>query len=111
MYQPEGSYQQLLEQISRKYVVLTDSENAKIPQMLAPENLRRLIKTDNDSLKLEYAARDKSAFFMMTVVPMAWKGDRLTRVMMIVQDMGRAAPAAKPCQHRWPDRPAEQALF
>lgn len=88
LYPPEGSYQQLLEQISRKYVVLTDSENAKIPQMLAPENLRRQIKTDNDSLKLEYAARDKSAFFMMTVVPMAWKGDRLTRVMMIVQDIG-----------------------
>lgn len=89
LYQPEGSYQQMLEQISRKYVVLTDSENAKIPQMLAPENLRRLIKTDNDSLKLEYAARDKSAFLMMTVVPMAWKGDRLTRVMMITQDMGK----------------------
>ena len=89
LYPPEGSYQQLLEQISRKYVVLTDSENAKITQMLAPENLRRLIKTDNDSLKLEYAARDKSAFFMMTVVPMAWKGDHLTRVMMITQDMGK----------------------
>lgn len=89
LYPPEGSYQQLLEQISRKYVVLTDSENAKIPQMLAPENLHRLIKTDNDSLKLEYAARDKSAFFMMTVVPMAWKENRLTRVMMIVQDMGK----------------------
>lgn len=89
LYLPEGSYQQLLEQISRKYVVLTDSENAKIPQMLAPENLHRLIKTDKDSLKLEYAARDKSAFFMMTVVPMAWKGDRLTRVMMITQDMGK----------------------
>lgn len=89
MYPPEGSYQQLLEQISRKYVILTDSENAKIPQMLAPENLRRLIKTNNDSLKLEYAARDKSAFFMMTVVPMAWKGNRLTRVMMITQDMGK----------------------
>lgn len=89
LYPPEGSYRQMLEQISRKYVVLTDSENAKITQMLAPENLRRLIKTDNDSLKLEYAARDKSAFFMMTIVPMAWKGDRLTRVMMIVQDMGK----------------------
>lgn len=88
LYPPEGSYRQMLEQMSRKYVVLTDSENAKLTQMLAPENLRRLIKTDNDSLKLEYAARDKSAFFMMTVVPMAWKGDRLTRVMMITQDMG-----------------------
>ena len=89
LYPPEGSYRQMLEQLSRKYVVLTDSENAKITQMLAPENLRRLIKTDDDSLKLEYAARDKSAFFMMTVVPMAWKGDRLTRVMMITQDMGK----------------------
>ena len=88
LYPPEGSYRQMLEQMSRKYVVLTDSENAKLTQMLAPENLRRLIKTDNDSLKLEYAARDKSAFFMMTVVPMAWKGDRLTRVMMITQDIG-----------------------
>ena len=89
LYPPEGSYRQLLEQMSRKYVVLTDSENAKLTQMLAPENLRRLIKTDDDSLKLEYAARDKSAFYMMTVVPMAWKGDRLTRVMMITQDMGK----------------------
>ena len=89
LYPPEGSYRQMLEQMSRKYVVLTDSENAKLTQMLAPENLRRLIKTDSDSLKLEYAARDKSAFFMMTVVPMAWKGDRLTRVMMITQDMGK----------------------
>ncbi len=89
LYPPEGSYQQLLEQMSRQYVILTDSENAKLTQMLAPENLRRLIKTDNDSLKLEYATRDKSAFYMMTVVPMAWKGDRLTRVMIITQDMGK----------------------
>lgn len=89
LYPKKGSYRQLMEQVSRRYVVLADSENVKITQMLDPENLRRLIKTDNDSLKLEYAARDKSAFFMMTVVPMAWKGDRLTRVMMITQDMGK----------------------
>ena len=89
LYPPEGSYQQLLEQMSRQYVILTDSENAKLTQMLASENLRRLIKTDSDSLKLEYAARDKSAFYIMTVVPMAWKGDRLTRVMIITQDMGK----------------------
>ena len=78
-----------MKQVSRRYVVLTDTENAKITQMLDPKNLRRLIKTDDDSLKLEYAARDRSAFFMMTVVPMEWKGDRLTRVMMITQDMGK----------------------
>lgn len=62
LYPPEGSYRQMLEQISRKYVVLTDTENAKITQMLGPRKPAQLIKTDNDSLKLEYAARDKSAF-------------------------------------------------
>lgn len=32
LYPPEGSYQQLLEQISRKYVVLTDSETPRSPR-------------------------------------------------------------------------------
>ena len=89
LYPPEGSYQKLLEQISQRYVVMTDGVNAKITQMMAPENLRAQLKTETDMLKFEYAARDKSAFLMMTVVPMGWKEGRLTRVMMISQDMGR----------------------
>ena len=88
LYPAEGNYQELLEKISRKYVVMTDGENAKMIQMLAPENLRALLVTANDTLKLEYAARDRSAFMMMTVVPAGWENGRLTRVMMISQDMG-----------------------
>ena len=89
LYPPEGSYQSLLEQVSQRYVVMTDGEMAKITQVLAPENLRAQLKTENNMLKIEYAARDKSAFLMMTVVPMGWKENHLTRVMMISQDMGR----------------------
>ena len=88
LYPHEGSYRQLLEMISRRYVIMTDGENAKLTQMLAPDNLRKLLTSEKDTLKLEYAARDKSCFQMMTVVPMGWKEDRLTRVMMITQDMG-----------------------
>ena len=89
LYPPEGSFRELREEISRKYVALTDGENAKLTRMLSPENLRAQLKTPEDALKLEYAARDKSAFLMMTVVPCGWEEGRLTRVMIIAQDMGR----------------------
>ena len=89
LYPAEGSFRELREEISRKYVALTDGENAKLTQMLSPENLRAQIKTSDDSLKFEYAARDRSTFLMMTVVPCGWENGRLTRVMMIAQDMGR----------------------
>ena len=88
LYPMEGSYLDLLSRVSRKYVVLTDTENAKLTQMLAPENLRAQLKTEEDTIKFEYAARDKSAFMVMTVVPAGWKDGRLTRIMMISQDMG-----------------------
>lgn len=88
LYPHEGSYQHLLEMVSQHYVIMTDGENAKLTQMLAPENLRAQLKTENDALKFEYAARDKSTFQMMTVVPMGWKEKHLTRVMLITQDMG-----------------------
>lgn len=88
LYPMEGSYLDLLSQVSRRYVILTDTENAKLVQMLSPENLRRLFKKEEDTLKFEYAARDKSAFMVMTVVPAGWQNGRLTRVMMISQDMG-----------------------
>lgn len=88
LYEPEGSYRKMVEQISRKYVIMTDRENAKLSQMLAPENLRSLLKSQDDTLKLEYASRDKTSFQIMTVVPAGWQDGRLTRVMLITQDMG-----------------------
>ena len=88
LYPQEGSYHWLLERISQQYVILTDGENAKMTQMLAPDHLRALLQKPEDAIKIEYATRDKSAFLMMTVVPTGWKGERLTRVMMISQDMG-----------------------
>ena len=38
LYPTEGSYLDLLSWLSRQYVILTDGENAKLVQMLAPEN-------------------------------------------------------------------------
>ncbi len=87
LYPTEGSYLDLLSWMSRQYVILTDGENAKLVQMLAPENLRAQLKEEKDSIKFEYATRDRKYFLMMTVVPVGWQDGRLTRIIMISQDM------------------------
>lgn len=55
--------------------------------MLAPENLRAQLKEEKDSIKFEYATRDRKNFLMMTVVPVGWQNGRLTQIIMISQDM------------------------
>ena len=87
LYPTEGSYLDLLSQLSRQYVILTDGENAKLVQMLAPENLRAQLKEKKDGIKFEYATRDRKSFLMMTVVPVGWQAGRLAQVIMISQDM------------------------
>ena len=87
MYPTEGSYLDLLSWLSRQYVILTDGENTKLVQMLAPENLRAQLKEEKDSIKFEYATRDRKNFLMMTVVPVGWQNGRLTQIIMISQDM------------------------
>ena len=87
LYPTEGSYLDLLSWLSRQYVILTDGENAKLVQMLAPKNLRAQLKEEKDSIKFEYATRDRKSFLMMTVVPVGWQNGRLTQIIMISQDM------------------------
>ena len=87
LYPTEGSYLDLLSWLSRQYVILTDGENTKLVQMLAPENLRAKLKEEKDSIKFEYATRDRKSFLMMTVVPVGWQNGRLTQIIMISQDM------------------------
>lgn len=87
LYPAEGSYLDLVSRMSRRYAILTDGENAKLVQMIAPENLRAQLKTEADCIKFEYATRDRKIFLMMTIVPAGWEDGRLTRTMMISQDM------------------------
>lgn len=89
LYPPEGSFRWLVEQISQRYVVMTDGVNIKMSQMLDPDHLRNVLRDPEDMLTFEYAARDKSCYLLMNVVPCGWEDGRLTRVMMMSQDMGR----------------------
>ena len=89
LYPKKGSYDQFIKGISDQYTILTDGENAKFTNMLSAEHVRQLIKGQKDSYCLEYCARDKSRFFIMSVIPVEWEGDTLTKIMIVSQDMGQ----------------------
>lgn len=79
LYPKKGFYDQFIKGISDQYTILTDGENAKFTNMLSAEHVRQLIKEQKDSYCLEYCARDKSRFFIMSVIPVEWEGDTLTK--------------------------------
>lgn len=89
LYPKKGAYDQFIKEISDQYTILTDGENAKFTNMLSVCNVRQLIKGQKDSYCLEYCARDKSRFFIMSVIPVEWEGDMLTKIMLVTQDMGQ----------------------
>lgn len=89
LYPKKGFYDQFIKGISDQYTILTDGENAKFTNMLSAEHVRQLIKEQKDSYCLEYCARDKSRFFIMSVIPVEWEGDTLTKIMIVSQDMGQ----------------------
>lgn len=89
LYPKKGAYDQFIKEISDQYTILTDGENAKFTNMLSVCNVRQLIKGHKDSYCLEYCARDKSRFFIMSVIPVEWEGNTLTKIMLVSQDMGQ----------------------
>ena len=89
LYPKKGAYDQFIKELSDQYTILTDGENAKFTNMLSVWNVRQLIKGQKDSYCLEYCARDKSRFFIMSVIPVEWEGDTLTKIMLVTQDMGQ----------------------
>ena len=87
LYPAEGCYTDLVEMMSQRYAAITEGENAKMSQILAVERLRSQLKKEDDAVKVEYATRDKTAFLMMTIVPAGWQDGKVSRIMIISQDM------------------------
>lgn len=86
---PTGDYLEFLRNISQKYIVITERINAQMEYLLSPEHLRKVILSEDDVYTFEYCNLDKSSYKVMSVIPVEWKGSVLSKVMMIVQDIGQ----------------------
>lgn len=88
-YPERGSYYDLLRMMNQQYLVLTDGEDAKITQVLTPEQIQSHLRQKDDMMRVEYCTRDKSMYLNMYIIPVVWEDGRATQVMFISQDMGR----------------------
>ena len=90
LYPTSGQYSEMLKIISERYVALTETENAKLSRLLAPDYLRSVLRKPNDNLKIEYCSRTENAYLVLTIIPVAWHADgTVYEVMQIVQDIGQ----------------------
>lgn len=90
LYPSSGQYSKMVEIISKRYVALTETENAKLSRLLAPDYLRSVLRKPDDNLKVEYCSRTENAYMVLTVIPVEWHADGTVAVVMqVVQDIGQ----------------------
>ena len=90
IYPETGYYDDLVEDISRQYLVMTDTENKKMNHLLTPDYLRCVLKKKDDIFKIEYYNRSIDTYLVMHVVPVEWGSEHeLEKVMLIAQDIGQ----------------------
>lgn len=90
IYPTSGQYSEMVEIISKRYAALTDTENAKLSRLLAPDYLRSVLRKPDDNLKIEYCSRTENVYMVMTVLPVEWYADGTVSVIMqVVQDIGQ----------------------
>lgn len=90
LYPSSGRYSDMVETISRRYVALTETENAKLSRLITPEYLRSVLRRPDDNLKIEYCSRTENAYMVLTVIPVEWHADgTVYEVMQVVQDIGQ----------------------
>lgn len=89
-YPTSGRYQDLVDIVNRKYVVLSDAENIKLSQLLNQEHLQKVLRKGKGILKIEYGGRMENIYKIMNVIAVEWNADDSPRkIMLIVQDIGK----------------------
>lgn len=90
LYPTSGQYSKMVEIISKRYVALNETENAKLSRLLEPDYLRSVLRKPDDNLKIEYCSRTENTYMVLTVIPVEWHADGTVAVVMeVVQDIGQ----------------------
>ena len=86
-YRSNGCYSELVADWQERFLALKTDRGQRIDELLSVNRLRSMLHTEEDKLTLDYCTRDKSEYRMLSVVPIAWKDDALTKVVMIAQNV------------------------
>ena len=86
-YRLNGAYSDLLADWQERFLALKTDRGQRMDELLSVNRLRSMLHTEDDKLTLDYCTRDKSEYRMLSVIPIEWRDDALTKVVMIAQNV------------------------
>ena len=85
IYKPLGFYHDFQMQVLEKYKTLEPLETMDI--LIAPENIRKNLKSENDIYKFEYCSLDEKTYKIASYIPLEWKNGKLEKVLLASMDV------------------------
>ncbi len=85
LYKPLGFYHDFQMQVLEKYKTLETLETMDI--LIAPENIRKNLKSENDIYKFEYCSLDEKTYKIASYIPLEWKNGKLEKVLLASMDV------------------------
>ncbi len=85
-YRAQGRYVEILARMDETMATLGDNAGRSMSELLTPASLRRLLRHEDDVYRFDYCTQDKSAFMVLSVVPVEWVNGVLTKVMLVSED-------------------------
>ena len=88
LYPKTGVYDDLINAVSKNYIILNDPDHIKLYDLLTKEYLQEHLKSTDDIMTIEYAKRCENVFLMMYIIPLEFDNGIVSKVMLIGQDIG-----------------------
>ena len=85
IYKPLGFYHDFQMQVLEKYKTLEPLEAIDI--LIAPDNIRKKLKNENDIYKFEYCSLDEKTYKIASYIPLEWKNGKLEKVLLASMDV------------------------
>ena len=82
IYKPLGFYHDFQMQVLERYKTLE-----AIDILIAPDNIRKKLKSENDIYKFEYCSRDEKTYKIASYIPLEWKNGKLEKVLLASMDV------------------------
>ena len=85
IYKPLGFYHDFQMQVLEKYKTLEPLEAIDI--LIAPDNIRKKLKSENDIYKFEYCSLDERTYKIASYIPLEWENGKLVKVLLASMDV------------------------
>ena len=85
IYKPLGFYHDFQMQVLERYKTLELLEAIDI--LIAPDNIRKKLTSENDIYKFEYCSLDEKTYKIASYIPLEWKNGKLEKVLLASMDV------------------------